>query len=240
MPTSLRVILLSLLLTASASAAQDSGSNRASNSSASSNAPRSESGGAQLSPSAPASTIAGPTDPSYRLNIGDTVYITVGTQSSPGEASTTATIGKRGDVRLTWIDDEIMIDGKTVRDAEHFLENLYKDRELFNRPVASVKVANYFPREVSVNGAVRAPGLVAFLPDTLSMDIAQVIDRVGGFSTIAKANQVMVTHRETNGKETSVTLDLESLMTGRRKPGKDRAEVLIYPGDRIYVPESIF
>lgn len=237
MPTSLRIIFLGLLLTVSASAAQDSGSNRATNGSANSNAPRADSGN---SPSAPVPTFNTTTDPSYKLNIGDTVYITIGTQANPTETSASATIGKRGDVRLPWIDEEVLIDGKTVRDSEHFLENLYKERELLKRPVVSVKVSNYFPREVSVIGAVRSPGLLPFPPDTVSMDIGQVIDKVGGFSTIAKAREVTVTRRESNGKETSFTLDLDSLMTGRRKPGKDRAEFSIYPGDRIWVPETIF
>jgi polysaccharide biosynthesis/export protein len=237
MPTSLRIIFLGLLLTASASAAPDS--SRALNSSGNSNAPRAESGNAP-SPSAAAPTFNTTTDPSYKLNIGDTVYISIGTQANPAETSTSVTIDKRGVVRLPWIEEEVPIEGKTVRDSERFLENLYKEREMLNRPVVSVKVSNYFPREVSVNGAVRSPGLVAFLPDTLSMDIAQVIDRVGGFSPIAKASRVLVTHREKSGKETTVELDLESLRTGRRKDGRGTGEYAIYPGDRIWVPETIF
>lgn len=238
MPTSFRVIFLSLFLIASSRAA-DSGFNRASNNSTGSNPSRSDSGnGPSQSPLTP--TFNTTTDPSYKLNIGDTVFITIGTQANPAETSASVTIGKRGDVRLPWIDDEISLNGKSVRDTERYLEKLYKERKLLNRPVVNVKVSNYFPREVSVLGAVRSPGMVPFPPDTTTWDIGEVIMKVGGFSTIAKANQVTVTHREENGKETSTTLDLESLATGRNKKGKDRGEFPIYPGDRIWVPESIF
>lgn len=243
MPTSLRLLLLGSCLLVSVRAASDSGSIRSSNNSAASGASRSEGSGAQSpSPalSTPSAAFNTTTDPSYKLNIGDTVYISIGTHANPTETSTSVTIGKRGDVRLPWIDDEIPLNGKSVRDTEYYLEKLYKDRKLLNRPVVIVKVSNYFPREVSVLGAVRSPGMVPFPPDTVTWDIGEVIMKVGGFSTIAKANQVTVTHREENGKETSVTLDLESLATGRNKKGKDRGEFPIYPGDRIWVPESIF
>ena len=244
MPTYFRILLVSLLVPLVSEAAQDSGGSRGSNSSGASNSSSrgdtSSNSGGNTSPNSPAAANLSVTDPSYSLNKGDTLYVSVGTHTNPVETSASPTIAKSGEVRLPWIDEDINIAGKTVRDAERFLEKLYKDRKLLNRPVVSVKVASYFLREISITGAVRSPGMMPFPPDTVSMDIADVISKVGGFSPIAKASDVTVYHREANGKEKAFTLDLESLRTGRMKAGKDRAEFLIYPGDRIFVPETIF
>lgn len=237
-----------MLLAASCLAAQDSGSARGANGSASTTNSRGDrgsfsnpssstlSGQTPTTPSAP----TGVTDPSYTLNKGDTVFVSIGTRTNASEATATETIGKRGDVRLPWIEEEVILNGRTVRETERYLENLYKERNLLNRPIVSVKVANYFLREVSISGAVRGPGMLPFPPDTVSMDIADVIFKVGGFTPIAKATDVIVVHRDEKGQETSVSLNLDSLRTGKQKPGKDRAEFQIYPGDRIFVPETLF
>lgn len=176
------------------------------------------------------------TDPSYRLSAGDTILFNVYNQ----ELTTTQTIGRGGDVRLPLIQDEIILSGKTVREAERFLENLYRDKKLLKKPVVSVKVANYFPRSVSVLGAVNTPGTLNFPPDTVSIDIVEAITRSGGFRTVAKSEAVTVTRRGADGKETSQTLDLRNIMSGRRRAGVSRIDYPIYPGDRIWVPESLF
>jgi polysaccharide export outer membrane protein len=199
------------------------------------------SGGSTPAPAASAGTpILTATDPSYRLIAGDTIYITISTQSNQSEVNAAQTIGHAGDVRLPWIKDEVLLGGKTVREAERFLETLYKDRKLLKSPVASLKVSAYFPREVSVLGAVRSPGSIPFPPDTTSLDIVAVITKAGGFSPVAKADSVTVTHRTDDGQEKTQTLDLENVISGRRKAGRDRAEFLVYPGDRIWVPERLF
>jgi polysaccharide export outer membrane protein len=187
------------------------------------------------SPAAPAKTAA--TDPSYRLSPGDNIIVTVTGQA---DMSASETLSRTGDIRLPMITEEVKLSGKTVREAEHFLDNLYRDKKLLKAPVVRVMVAAYSPREVSVIGAVRSPGTVLFPRDTTSMDVVEVITKAGGFLPISKADAVTITHRGADGKETVQTVDLENVISGRRKMGKDRAEHAIYPGDRIFVPERIF
>lgn len=177
------------------------------------------------------------TDPSYRLNSGDTILFGVYQQE---DLAASQTIGRSGDVRLPLIKEEIILGGKTVREAERYLENLYREKKLLKAPVVSIKVAVYFPRVVSVLGAVRAPGEIPFPPDITTMDIVEVITKAGGFLPISKADSVTVTRRATDGKETSQTLDLENVISGRRRAGRDRAEFPVFPGDRIWVPERLF
>lgn len=175
------------------------------------------------------------TDPNYRLGSGDTVVFGIRGQ----DVSDSQTISRNGDVRLPLIKDEVPLAGKTVREAERFLENLYRERRLLRNPVVSLKVASYYPRSVSVLGAVVNPGTVQFPPDTVSLDIVEVITRVGGFRQAANSDRVTLTRRGTDGKETTQVLNLENIISGRRKT-RDRLEFPVFPGDRIWVPESIF
>ena len=176
------------------------------------------------------------TDPSYHLSPGDTISVSV--YGEP-DLLTTQTIARSGEVRLPLIGD-IILAGKSVREAERMLEITYVQRQFLRTPVVDLVVITYFPREVSVLGAVRSPGTVVFPRDVTSLDIIEVITRVGGFLPISKSDAVTITHRAPDGKETVVTVDLESAMTGRHRAGRERADLAIYPGDRIWVPERLF
>src|SRR5690606_34880326 len=134
---------------------------------------------------------------------------------------------------------EIVLLGKSVREAETALEETYRRREFLKAPVVNLVVSAYFPREVSVLGAVRAPGTLLFPRDVTSLDIVDVITRVGGFVAVSKSDAVVLTRRDDDGKETTTIVDLENAIGGRRKAGRDRVEVLVYPGDRIWVPERL-
>ena len=176
------------------------------------------------------------TDPSYLLSTGDTIAMSV--YDEPDLAAT-QTIAHSGEVRLPLI-GEIVVSGKSVRDAERAIENAYTKRQFLKAPVVNLVVTAYFPREISVLGAVRSPGTVVFPRDVTSLDIVDVITRVGGFLPIAKSDAVTITHRGADGKETVTTVDLEDTITGRHRAGRDRANLEIYPGDRIWVPERLF
>ena len=180
---------------------------------------------------APAST-----DPNYRLSPGDTVSMTIFDEP---DLVAVQTIARSGEARFPLI-GEVTLSGKSVREAERLLETTYKEQQFLREPVVNLVVTAYFPREVSVLGAVRAPGTVTFPRDVTSLDIVEVITRVGGFLPVAKSDAVTITHRAADGKETVTTVDLENTITGRRRAGQERADLAIYPGDRIWVPERLF
>ncbi len=176
------------------------------------------------------------TDPSYRLSIGDAVSITVFHEP---DLSSAQTIARTGEVRLPLI-GEVILTGRSVREAERVLEQAYRDQQLLRKPVVTLVVTAYFPREVSVLGAVRTPGTIIFPRDVTSLDIVEVITRVGGFVPVSKSEAVTITRRSADGKESIMTVDLEHTISGRRQSGRARADFPIYPGDRIWVPERLF
>lgn len=198
--------------------------------------PAAETAAAAASPDRPAAAAVAPTDPGYRLTAGDTVAITIFNEL---ELAASRTIGDAGEVRLPLI-GEIHLQGRTVREAEHAIEARYRERKLLRAPVVHLVVAAYLPREVSVLGAVRQPGAVGFPRDVTSLDIVEIITRVGGFLPISKADAVVLTRRTADGKDTVTVIDLDNVISGRRKLGRDRADVPVFPGDRIWVPERLF
>jgi polysaccharide export outer membrane protein len=175
-------------------------------------------------------------DPAYRLSPGDTILVNV--YNEP-DLTSTQTLGREGEVRLVLI-GEMTVGGKNIREAERLLETAYRDRQFLKQPAVAITVTAYNPREVSVLGAVRSPGTVVFPRDSTSLDIVEVITRVGGFLPVSKSEAVTITHRQPDGTETTVIVNLENIMTGRRQAGRERANVSVHPGDRVWVPERLF
>lgn len=176
------------------------------------------------------------TDPSYRLAVGDS--ITVNIYGEP-EMSASQRLDVGGILRLPMV-GEVKLGGLAVREAEEALEKLYRDRELLKSPLVSLSVSNYAVREVSVLGAVRSPGNFQLPKETTSLDIADLITRLGGFTPTAKSDSVSVIRRKPDGKEEVTTVDVERMISGRRRGDASRRDFSVFPGDRIWVPERLF
>lgn len=176
------------------------------------------------------------TDPAYRLAPGDSVYVNV--YGEP-DMSASQQLDTNGKLRLPMI-GEVKLSTLSVREAENALENLYRDRELLKSPLVNIVVNGYAVREVSVLGAVRSPGNFQFPKETTSLDIADLITRLGGFTPTAKANAVSVIRRTPDGKEVVTTVNVEDMISGRQRGDTSRQQFEVYPGDRIWVPERLF
>src|SRR6185369_557116 len=94
------------------------------------------------------------TDPGYHLSNGDAIAIIVWGE---GEVSTDQRIDNKGVVRIPLVGDT-QLTTKTVREAENYLEKLFIEKKLLRKPMVSISVRDYAAREVSVLGAVNAPG----------------------------------------------------------------------------------
>jgi polysaccharide export outer membrane protein len=183
-------------------------------------------------PAAPAPTA----DPTYRLNLGDRIQVTVFGES---DLSAQQVIDRDGQARLPLV-GEVPLAGHTIREAEALIESTYRKEEILKSPQVTLAMAAYAPREVTLLGAVRAPGTFQFPPDTVSLDIRDVIARQGGFTPVAKGDAVAVTRRQPNGKEVTTVVNVDHMMFGRSRKRENDEIFLIYPGDRIFVPERLF
>ena len=183
----------------------------------------------------PASPESGTQDPNYRILIRDQVSITVFDEA---ELSTVQRLDANGQMRVPLLGN-IKFSGMTIRDAEEMVEQRFIEGEFLKQPMVTIRIVEYAPRQVSVLGAVRSPGVIPFPLEVNSMDIVEVISKTGGLAGIAKGESVRVTRLGNNGDEETFTVNVESLITGRgRKSNSER--FLIYPGDVIYVPDRLF
>lgn len=187
-----------------------------------------------LAQSEPATAIT--VDPTYRLNQGDRLGVTV---FGEGDLSAQQMIDRNGLVRLPLIGD-VNVAGRTVREAEALIENTYRKEEILKSPQVTLTMVTYSPREITLLGAVRTPGSFQFPPDVTSLDIRDVIARQGGFTPVAKGDAVAVTRRQAGGKEITTVVNVDQMMFGRSRKKENEDVFLIYPGDRIFVPERLF
>jgi polysaccharide export outer membrane protein len=176
------------------------------------------------------------TDPGYHLSNGDEVAIVVWGES---DVSTAQRIDTKGIVRMPLI-GEVNLSSKTVREAEKFLEQTFVDKKLLRKPMVTISVRDYAAREVAVLGAVNAPGKYRMPKEAGSIEILELITSLGGFKPTAKSDEVKVTRVDESGVETVSTVNVESMISGRGASKNTPKSFLIYPGDRIYVPERLF
>ncbi len=176
------------------------------------------------------------TDPAYRLIVGDQVAISVYGES---ELSISQKLDTEGRIRLALV-GEIALAGLSVREAESTIEKLYVDRRILKQPMINIVVQTYAVRDISILGAVRGPGKMTFPPEKSVLDITDVVTRAGGFLPTAKSDAVKITRVDAAGRESTVEINVEAMLTRRGAGPNTLKEFPIYPGDRIWVPERLF
>jgi len=187
------------------------------------------------------------TDPSiqkdptgYKLRSGDSVRIIVQGES---DATISTTINNYGMVKPAYI-SEIKLSGLSMVQAETVLVNQYKQQEIYCKPVVKVFVTKYTEQVVFLAGSVVKKGPYIFPAEVQAMGIVEVIARAGGFTDIAKKNNVYVTrtYYDNSGKATNTKtyeVNVEALNKGTLSSDSPQ-RFWIYPGDRIQVPERLF
>lgn len=174
--------------------------------------------------------------PSYRILIRDQISITVFDEA---DLTTTQRVDGKGQLRVPLLGN-IRFSGLTIRDAEEMLERLYVEGEFLKQPMVTVRIVEYAPREVSVLGAVRSPGVIPFPLEVNSMEIVDVISKTGGLAGIARGEAVRVTRVNEAGEEQIFTVNVESMISGRGGRRNEADRFLIYPNDVIFVPDRLF
>jgi len=97
---------------------------------------------------------------------------------------------------------------------------------VYIQPATYADVTSY---KVSVLGKVEKPGVYDFQDGLTALDACTM---AGGFAKYAAPNRTVITRRD--AAEQKITINLDKVRKGETK------DVLLKPGDRIYVPESWF
>jgi polysaccharide export outer membrane protein len=151
----------------------------------------------------------------------------------------TARVDSNGFINLNMV-DQVHVAGQTLEEAERTIEKAYVAGEFLRNPKVTLTVEELAPREVSVQGYVKNPGRYALTIETATT-LVDIISKAGGFQDTAWGTRVKVTRILADGSAHVFEVDVEDVMRGKTKD-KDQvqaANMLLVPGDVIYVPERI-
>lgn len=169
----------------------------------------------------------------HTLQLGDRVRIAIYQED---DLLSNPRIDARGRVSLPLV-GEVVIGGLTLAQAQKVIEDAYKDGRFLRNPQVTITVEEYAPREVSIQGAIRNAGRYV-LPVESTFTVVELVTKAGGFTDIAKGTAVTVTRLNADGSKQVFTIDVESLIRGRRS-ARANEDILLQPGDIVYVPESL-
>lgn len=138
-------------------------------------------------------------------------------------------VSSRGEITLPLLGNVNMND-ITAREAEIKIENLLKEGGYINDPHVNVFVKEYRSKVVSVIGYVNSPGSYELLGKKTLVDalaFAKGLNNQAG-------RTVYITRAEENGGREAYVVYLDDVFLS----GNSEANLLLKPGDVIYVPEA--
>jgi len=169
----------------------------------------------------------------YKLTITDRIRISIFQEDDLNEI---ARIDARGNINLKLVGD-LRLAGFTVNEAQRAIEQAYRDGRYLRNPQVTISIEDYAPREVTIQGQVKAPGRY-LLPVESTFSIIELVTKAGGLTDIAKGNNVVITRISTDGKKSTVIVDVDAVIRGK-KASNSESNYLLEPGDIVYVPERI-
>jgi Periplasmic protein involved in polysaccharide export len=177
----------------------------------------------------PASTAS----PDYRISPRDLVQFQVFNQP---DMTIAQRVSANGELRLPLL-GTYAIAGRTLREAEDELEKLYRSRGFFVSPQVILSVEEYGERYVSILGQVKNPERIPLSVETKSIGILQAITQSGGFTRVARTDQVQVLRVSPEGREERLVVNVDDLL----RPGRSSvSEFQLQSGDIVFVPERVF
>jgi polysaccharide export outer membrane protein len=131
------------------------------------------------------------------------------------------------------------LSGKTLREAESYLETLFVEQEFLIDPQVTVSIANYAQQVFYIFGEVNAPGAKTFPEGRQWLDILEVITMAGDLSRYAKSSEIILRRPMEGGAgEKKITINIDDVIRGKERSQEEL--VKIYPGDILFVPERLF
>lgn len=167
--------------------------------------------------------------PDYIIGPLDSVNIFVWRNA---EVSTSVTVRPDGRISVPLIED-LPATGRTPTQLARDIEE--KLAVYIRNPIVTVIVGGFigpFAQQVRVIGEAAAP---AAIPYVANMTLLDVMINVGGLTEFAAGNRASLIRNE-NGVQAQYTVRLGDLV----RDGDISANVRIFPGDVIIIPESIF
>ena len=148
-------------------------------------------------------------------------------------------VSNSGEVVLPLI-GEVNVNGMSLSDVATLLTKQYS--AFFINPQVVIEFVMEQGDEkvspwgyVTVLGRIKAPGRVG-IPPTQDLTVSTAIQQAGGLDTSAKDTAIRVTRQRPDGLMEQYEINLKAVGS----EGQIRNDLILKPGDIIYVPEMIF
>ena len=146
-------------------------------------------------------------------------------------------VDTKGCVNLKYV-GEVPVAGQTIPQAQQAIESAYRDQRNLRNPQVRINVEEYAPREVFINGDVRAPARYVMPIETV-MTIVDLVQKAGGLLDTAKGTAIRVLRKGPDGKEQVFTVDVEGILKAKKNAKVEDNSLELEPGDNVFVPQRI-
>lgn len=161
----------------------------------------------------------------YRLGPGDSIKVQV--YQSP-DLTLEARVSESGVINYPLV-GRINIGGLTVPDAEARIASALKAHRILKAPQVNINVTQVRGSQVAVLGQVQKPG--RFPLEAMNVRVSDLVAAAGGITP--QGDEVVVVTGIRNRKPFRKTVD-----TGALYAGKTSEDILVQPGDTIYVAKA--
>lgn len=162
----------------------------------------------------------------YHVGPGDVLSVQVFGQE---ELTNKYKVGEDGKIDFPLI-GTVTVEKLSPTEIKNKIKNALGADYLVN-PEIQVSVESYRAQgKIYVSGAVKTAGAY---PYETGLTALNAIVLAGGFTELASTSKAKLTRRTGNQSKT-VTINLKKMLKGKEK------DVVLQPGDRLYVPESLF
>jgi polysaccharide export outer membrane protein len=168
------------------------------------------------------SSASDPNSKAYRIGPRDVLEVTV---FKVQDLSKVVQVSEAGTINYPLV-GEVEAGGKTAREIEQDLTKLLGTKYLQN-PQISVFVKEYNSQRITVEGAVKKPGVYPIIG---GMSLLQAVATAGGFDSNAEETVLLI--RQNNGKSSAGRFDVSQIRKGKAE------DVQLQAGDVIIAPTS--
>ena len=170
----------------------------------------------------------------YKITNSDRLRIEVIPED---DLSTQCRVDTKGCVNLKYV-GEVPVAGQTIPEAQQAIENAYRDQRYLRNPQVRINVEEYAPREVFINGDVKAPARYVMPIETV-MTVVDLVQKAGGLLDTAKGTAIRVLRKGPDGKDLVLTVDVESILKAKKNAKVEDNSLELEPGDNVFVPQRI-
>lgn len=170
--------------------------------------------------------VASHTAQDMTLGPGDTFEVTVYDEK---ELSGKYRVADDGTINFPLV-GVVDVGGRGPTAVARTIQEALASKRILRHPSVSIFVLEYASKRINVVGAVQRPGSLAW---TAGMGVVQAISVAGGLTSLAAANDTIVTRSEA-GRPKRYKVSVRRITEGQEQ------DFILQAGDIVYVPERIF